>query len=154
MSDRAPESVGHMETCRYQFEPFSRRPGPTIRRSPRVTLYRTGAFGLNRPAFERLGEPRAVRFLFDRTARAIGIQPASPDNPDAYRVVRRTTSDSYTVRARRFLRAYEVPVDRSLEWGYIREHDGMLVLHLDEAISLLSAGQSHHKRSAPVAHGG
>lgn len=125
-----------------------------MRRTPRVTLYHTGAFGLNRPASERLGEPRSVCFLYDRTARAIAIQPASLDNPDAYRVVRHTSNDSYTLRARRFLRAFEIPFGRSLEWGYVHELDGMLVLHLDEAISLLPAGRKQHYIPVPIAQRG
>jgi hypothetical protein len=120
----------------YQFESFVRQPPGPQPRQPRVTLYRSGTFGFNRPTFERLGEPRALRFLYDPSARAIGLQASTLADPDAYRIAKRTTSNSYSVRAQRFLRYYAIPCDPPLEWSIVREHQGVLILHLADAVTL------------------
>ena len=121
----------------YQFESFTRQPPGPRPQQPRVTLYRTGTFGLNQAAYAQLGEPRAVCFLYDRAARAIAIQPVRDPHPDAYRVTQRVSSRSYTIRARRFLCHYAIPFDRPLAWAYVRQCGELLVLHLAEATTLL-----------------
>lgn len=120
----------------YEFERFTARVTPTRWPHPRITIHRTGTMGLNRRAFELLGEPAAVAFLFDRRRRVIGLEPASADAADAYRIIKKAGSESYVVRAARFLEHYGIAPQQPLVWGHVQVHEGIVVLDLDHAIIL------------------
>lgn len=141
----------------FNFEPFTGRRLRLASRQPRVTLLRGGIFGINRAAYELLGEPRAVLLLYDREHRAIGLRPAAVDDPYAHRLTKRTTSESYTVRARRFLRHYEIDEERPLLWNTIRRHEDIVVLVLEEAVTLLgrtNAADSRRVEARPQPESG
>jgi hypothetical protein len=49
------------------------------RARPQITLYQgTTIMAINEPAYEAIGKPKGVVFLFDRAEGLIGIQPADP----------------------------------------------------------------------------
>lgn len=120
----------------YDFERFTARIAPTRRPHPRITIHRTGTMGLNRRAYELLCEPAAVAFLFDRRRRVIGLEPASAEMADAYRIIKKAGSESYVVRATRFLDHYGIVPHQPLVWGHVQVHEGIVVLDLDHATTL------------------
>jgi hypothetical protein len=64
------------------FESFSRRMVP-LQAVPHVTVQKRGTLSLNRSAFEALGAPDAVKLLYDRDARIIGLRAVPAADPDA-----------------------------------------------------------------------
>ena len=59
-------------------------------RSPHIVLTKSGQLVLNIGAFELLGKPRHVLYLFDREKRLAAIRVTNAEDPDAYKITRST----------------------------------------------------------------
>ncbi|MGH8873897.1 MAG: hypothetical protein ACRDVM_01415 [Acidimicrobiia bacterium] len=126
--------VGHEVSpkggVRMSFEEFKRQ-AIYSGAAPAITIRRSGTIGLNPAAVEALGDPKAVRYLFDRERRILGLRAVPADDPEGFAVQRQPESGSCSVNARTFLEHYEVerPVARRFlakDYG-----DGILGIELD-----------------------
>ena len=65
------------------FEVFQKgsAPVPTV---PFVTIQKRGLMSMNQRAFEMMGEPDAIEFLWDADRRIVGLRAAGLTNPNAY----------------------------------------------------------------------
>lgn len=86
------------------FEVFSERRVPADRAIPRVSVEPSRGLSLNGPAYELLGRPASVIFLFDAERRAIGLRAAEAAAQNAYPVKQQGSANSYRVSAKKFLR--------------------------------------------------
>lgn len=86
------------------FEVFDERRVPADRATPRVSVEPGRGLSFNGPAYELLGRPASVVFLFDAERRAIGLRAAELGAPIAYPVKQQGSSNSYRVSAKKFLR--------------------------------------------------
>jgi hypothetical protein len=81
-----------------------------------VAIQRGGIFSINRDAYELLGRPAAVEFVFDPQERVMGFRPATVDAPHAYAARKQRDSDSHLVSGRAFCRYANIPLDHSARY--------------------------------------
>jgi hypothetical protein len=117
----------------FQWEQFTGRHQGPRGRTPRVSLYTSGSFVLNRPAYELLGHPASVRLLYDAEDRAIGVQAAPDSVAHALPVKPSDRSDHpvYLIHAKSFLQTFEIAHTARRAFDAPRLEDGVLVLNLD-----------------------
>ncbi len=111
----------------FNFEEFSRKSAP-IGAKPYVTIQRRGAISLNRTAFEDLGKPAAVKLLYDRAQRVIGLRATDPGIEGAY-PVRTQASSNWLIAGTAFVAHWAI--DTSVAKRYEAEMAGdVLVIDL------------------------
>ncbi|MDI1240818.1 MAG: hypothetical protein PSX80_02710 [bacterium] len=103
-------------------------------RSPHVLLGVTRTFRINAKAYELLGEPKAVRFLFDVGRSRIGIRAESPEKPHAFPVKRNQSGRTVLVRGALFCNKYGIKPDTTVDFQDVRQDsEGTLLLDLTTA---------------------
>jgi hypothetical protein len=90
-----------------QWEEFTRRGAPVIDK-PLVTIQKSGSLGLNRAAYQALGEPSLVVLMFNREEQLIGIRVADQDTEHAYPLRKQQQSESYLIAGRAFVGHYNI----------------------------------------------
>ena len=94
-----------------------------------VTIQRRGNFSLNRSAFKALGEPSAVKLLFNRSKRQIGFRPAISNDFRSVPVRRQGHSDSYLIAGLTFCKEYDIDTTTARRYeGEMQE--GILIVDL------------------------
>lgn len=88
-----------------------RRAYVTSEAVPLVAVRQRGTLGINRMAYEALGEPKAVELLYAPDEQIIGLQAAERNAPDAYRI-RREAEGRYEVAGVSFLKHYGIPLEK------------------------------------------
>ena len=107
--------------------------GPTVPADERlhVTLDRKGMILLNGNIHDRLGNPEAVVLLFDKVNSIIGINPASPNVPNAFKLKFRSRGRHRMIFAIPFCRHYGISVDHTTVFVDPQiDEDGVLRLDL------------------------
>lgn len=105
------------------------------KRGPIVTIQAKGNFGLSRQAFEALGEPSHVAFMYNPERRAIALRKAHPDDLQSYSVKKQNHADSYVVSGRAFLLFVDFPLGKVRSYRPAVEGNGdMLVIELDKEL--------------------
>lgn len=103
-------------------------------RSPHVLLSAQKAFRINAKAYEMLGEPKAVRFLFDVGRSRIGIRAEDPSAPYAFPVKRNSSGRTVQVRGALFCNKYGIRPDTTVDFQDVRlDSEGTLLLDLKTA---------------------
>lgn len=128
------------------FEVFRARKAPSVPHAL-VTIQHKGVLSLNRRAFELLGEPAAVEFLFNRTTRVIGIRAADLLAGHAYPLRKQTNSATYTVGAKSFIGTYGIDISQTRR--YVATLNGsMLTVDLVQAnqVTPRNRGQANGDR--------
>ena len=120
------------------FEVFDRKGTPTTSK-PWVTIQSRGNFGMNRAAFEALGEPIAVELLFDAEARRVGFRPADPEALNAYPVRKQANSDSYVLAGRAFTNYYKIDTSEARRYDVEMVGD-ILAIDLNDVGATVSRG--------------
>jgi hypothetical protein len=94
-----------------------------------VTVQRRGNFSLNRSAFKALGEPPAVKLLFNRSTRQIGFRPATSNDFRSVPVRKQGQSDSYLIAGLTFCKEYDIDTTTARRYeGKMQE--GILIVDL------------------------
>jgi len=111
-----------------------RKPATT----PMVTLRTEPRFSLNESAYDALGRPEGIVFLYDKNVRAIGFRAVLPDTggvTGAYRIKqsKRSKYRWYTVYARQFIRFLGLRVEKAHTFKATME-GGDLAIWLDADI--------------------
>ena len=118
-----------------KFEEFTRP-------APRVAINTSGHISFNSTAFQGLGNPKAVILLFDKASQAVGLKPRSDKVRHAYPVRRPYNSESYIIRAKAFLKYYDIDASRTLAFKPQVE-DGVLIFELSKGVSVMRRGVSY-----------
>ncbi len=106
----------------------------TKRRIPRVLLSKERHFRLNKKALELIGEPKAVRFLFDVGRSRIGIRAVEPDAAHSFPVHLLNKGHSSIVHASLFCNSMGIRPECTVEFQSVRVDDeGTLLLDLTTA---------------------
>jgi hypothetical protein len=134
---RASEASEELEECwsyvmNFEFEEFTGRHQRADTNIPRVAIQFRGTMSMNKGAYQALGGPEKIVFLFDRNARAIGLKAAPPNTPYAAPVRKQGESDSYIVSALSFLNSYHISHEELTVFENVPLVDGVLVLELDK----------------------
>src|SRR4051794_124090 len=96
----------------FQWEEFSGGPRKPPQEEIKESLAPRGAIYLNRRAWREMGEPPAVRFMFERIESVIGIAPAGLDDKKAF-PIRDHGGSSYRLAAGPFCRHFGIKVVRT-----------------------------------------
>ncbi len=113
-----------------QWEEFTRRGAPVIDK-PLVTIQKSGSLGLNRAAYEALGQPSYVVLMFNQAEQLIGIRVADQDTPHAYPLRKQQQSESYLIAGRAFVGHYEIEHDSARRYR-AEIQDGILTVNLKQ----------------------
>ena len=113
---------------------FSGSDSVAKRRKPRVMLTGQKNFRLNRLAVEMLGNPRAVRFLFDAGQNRIGVRATDPDADNAFHVFKERLGQASIIRGSTFCNYYGIKPEETVEFESVRvDAEGTLILDLKTA---------------------
>lgn len=134
------------------FEVFNRRAAP-VTTQPLVTIQKRGAMSFNRAAFEALGAPEAVEFLFDREERVMGFRPVSADVPHAYRPRKQGQAYNYILAGQAFTQHYGIKTDTARRY-VAAMLDGVLVVDLTQPGTDATGPRSRDDGPRPTREGG
>lgn len=110
---------------------------------PWVTLGKNKDMYFNAKAFELLGQPEAVRFLFDNARRLIGVRKESPKIEEAFPIKRKNLESGPVayLQASLFCSAYGIKPPYRLVFHDIHiDADGIMILDLKTATRLIRNG--------------
>jgi len=119
----------------WNWEDFAQGPVESNTERIHVTINRRGNLFLNRNAVEAMGEPDAVKLMYDRRRSTIGVVRAPLDRRDAFRLKRkeRKRGGGRMLYAANFCRYYSICPDETLAFLAAEVNkDGVLVLDLNE----------------------
>lgn len=104
------------------------------RRKARVLLTDKKIFRLNRLAVSMMGEPKAVRFLYDVGHSRIGVRPTDPDADNVFHVIKERMGQASIIRGSTFCNYYGIRPEQTVEFESVRiDDDGTLILDLSTA---------------------
>jgi hypothetical protein len=83
-----------------------------------------------------MGEPLAVKLMYEESTRTIGIAPEHVDVPSAVIVRRRPQRSTRVVRSRPFFKACGIDISRSLRLASAHLEAATLILDLQTAVSI------------------
>ena len=114
----------------FQWEEFRGGPTRPSQEQLRVTLGPRGSIYFNRRAYREMGEPPALRLMFERIESMIGMAPASLDDKHAFPVKPHGVT-AYTLAAAPFCRHFGIKVVRTERFDepYV-DSEGILRLDL------------------------
>jgi len=96
-----------MPETQYNFEEYDGKSKQA--EQPFITILSNGdRMNFNHATFDLLGQPGAVKLLFDKRNVAIGLRAASDEEQHTYQIVKQPRAASYYVSARGFIRYYEI----------------------------------------------
>jgi hypothetical protein len=132
------------------FEVFTGRRTPISSLVPRASLQRRGNFSLNRAAYKALGEPHAVIFGWNPTAREIAIRAAPQGVGYAMPVRKQAAAASYLVAAMSFIASIGLnnQVD-VLVFDDIEVRDDVLVLPVAKTRNIPTRRRNQAKKGEP-----
>lgn len=97
--------------------------------APMFTLQTRGLISLNQAAFEALGKPMAVAFLYDADEGIVALRMVDKSYPNAYTVRKQGNSRSYLAAAQGFTMHNKLPTEVSRRfighdygdgiWGFV-----------------------------------
>ena len=102
--------------------------------SIRAAINPIGEFIFDLAAFQKMGEPQAIKLLYERSTRTVGLSPVHPDEPNAILVRHRYGRSQRVVRSVPFLRANGIEVPMTLRFMYPAIEGNILTLDLRTAI--------------------
>jgi len=101
-------------------------------RKPRVILSNTGALTLNAKAFEMLGDPAAIRLLFDVQNSRIGVRREDAEVEHALPI--RKHGVRGVVHIGGFCKKFSIRIETTIEFSNVRtDPDGTMVLDMRTA---------------------
>lgn len=123
--------------------------GPTLPLDKRmnVTLSPKNIFYLNGNICDKLGNPEAVRLLFDKVNSLIGIDPAPASLPNAFPLKSKLGTKSRQIIATTFCKHYGIKVDNTTAFINTEiDENGVLRLDLKATTIVRRPGARRHSR--------
>jgi hypothetical protein len=80
-----------------------------------------------------MGQPQAVKLLYQSELRTIGLRKADPDEPNAVLVRIRHARSNRVVRSRPFLQENGIEIEKTLRFPFPFVEEGVLILDLRQA---------------------
>ena len=131
---------------------FEGQPRPSSHRAEgfHVTLNRYGAFYLNKQAYEAIGQPKYIEFLFDEIRRVIGVHPADEWQTNAFPIYKRKNAAGVNIHASPFCNHHMIWTRRTLRFNAVEvDEEGVLSLpiaSLTGASRSINAGKPFRKK--------
>lgn len=120
-----------VESGAREWETFEGGPTPPQSERLHVTLSTRCILLMNRNTFEALGGPAAVKLMFDRSGRTIGVRPARDGEAKPFPLKPNPRDSHFAVHAKPFCRHYDVIPERAVKFAEPWFDGGVLVLSLD-----------------------
>jgi len=97
------------------FELFEKRRTPPAS-EPSVTMLKTGVISMNVVAYETLGRPNFLEFLYDKEAKIVGLKPHDKETEYSYpvRELKSASGGTFSVSAKAFMIYYGMPMTSSI----------------------------------------
>ena len=130
----------------FEFEVFDRRATRYVK-TPELTIQAAGSISLNAAAFEALGEPEAVEFLYDTKRKIIGLRPVDSSVAHAYPlrgVGKGGTGRTYVASPRAFFAYFEIPIGTPVRRD-VAVVDGVLIVDLNQPGRLAISNRNRAK---------
>ena len=118
-----------IEEVSMPFKVFDRKGAPATTKAW-ITIQRRGNFGINRAAFQEMGEPEAVELLWDAENRRIGFKKTDPQGINAYPVRKQQNSVSYLVAGQAFTKYCGIDTEEARRYQITNE-DGLAIIALN-----------------------
>ena len=116
---------------------FEGKPYGAEKDAARVTLGPKKAIMLNEVAYEALGSPAAVEFMFEENHKIIGLKPIDPRRDNAFPVKPRKGSRYHVIRAAAFCTHLGIKVDRTMLFNNVEiDNEGVMKLELKTATNV------------------
>lgn len=113
------------------FVTFEGSPNGSRGKAIRVTLGPNRSFLLSRPAWERMGEPKAVELAFDAVDRKIAMRPCAPEKKNAFRVAQRANGSHRVIYAGAFLTHFNIHAAHTVLFDDVQfTQDKSMILNL------------------------
>lgn len=112
---------------------------------PFVTIQKKGIFALNHAAFSALGDPKAVRLLYDREKKLIGFRPAEISDEHAYPVRNNSKGTSHLVSGMLFTAHYGIDTGVARRWE-AKAGDGILTIDLKKPGTEVTGNRTARQR--------
>lgn len=115
------------------WETFEKRRTPPAT-EPFVTLLKTGVISMNAIAYEAIGRPPFLEFLYDSRAQLVGLRPRQSETEISYpvRELKSATGGTFSVSAKAFMLYFRIPMDRSIR-RRATVVDGVLCVDLNDS---------------------
>ena len=99
-----------------------------------VSLNPMGVMRMSKRTWENLGEPKALRLMFDNVNSRIGLKPAALNSKNAYPVLNYGRSGGKMVRANRLIKEFRIVLPHTVKFtDPDTDDDGILILDLRTA---------------------
>lgn len=97
------------------FETFEKRRSPPAI-DPFVTMLKTGVISMNVVAYESLGRPAYLEFLYDKEAKIVGLKPLYKESEFSYpvRELKSASGGTFSVSAKAFMLYYGMSMASSI----------------------------------------
>lgn len=142
---------GTMEDMAFKVFEKGSAPAPTI---PTVTIQKRGMFSLNDAAFQLIGAPEGVQFLWDEDSKQIAVQAVPLTAPNAYPTRRQgpgKESNRGIVLIAGTMFAKFIGIDTSVAKRWVpRVEDGMLIVDLKEPSQTVASTRRKADSSLPA----
>src|ERR1043165_8522907 len=100
----------------------------------RSSINPTGEVTFDIKTFQKMGEPQAMKLLYEEATRTIGLMPAHPDEANAVLVRVRHAKSSRGVRSKPCLKENNIDIPTTLRFPFPHIEDGVLILDLRTAV--------------------
>jgi len=97
------------------FETFEKRRTPPAS-EPFVSLLKTGVISMNVVAYESLGRPEYLEFLFDKKDKIVGLRPLKAETQFSYpiRELKSASGGTFSASAKAFMLFYGISMTSSI----------------------------------------
>ncbi len=139
-----------------KWEKFRGGPTPAHYGQVRVTIARDGHLYLNSVAHKAFGSQSAVNLYYNRDDDAIALEPASPEGPESFRLVKHQMG--WIIHASPFCHHNRIRIDQTERFiKPVITDNGLMILSLREMVSVARIDRGPRtrvqKRAAPGAQG-
>ena len=129
------------------WEEFAAGPTQPLEDRMNVTLSPRSVIHINGNIHDRLGNPDAVRLLFDKVNSIIGIDSAPASLPNAFPVKTKGSGRNRVIWASPFCKHYGIKVDQVTAFINVEiDEDGVLRLDLRSTTKATRPGGRKHSR--------
>jgi hypothetical protein len=114
-----------------QWDEFPLSPDTKEVISMRASLSPRGIISINRAAHKAMGQSASVVLLFDKINSVIGLRPAPPQAPNAFKLNQTGRAGSFLIRAKKFCNYYGIRTTATVTFNNIvSDEDATLTLDL------------------------
>jgi hypothetical protein len=80
---------------------------------PMISIQASGSIQFNRAAHELLGNPKALKLLYDEENKLIGFRPVSEDEASSYKLHKTVNAERYGFSLKAFANYFGIPLTES-----------------------------------------